>query len=278
MANVKTIAYAAEQVATRSNVGYNQGPTRTDLQGLTIAQACDGRYIDTDCSAFATWCAVQGGGLPSSTLLANVWTGNQESVYTAAGASVLTYPGPYNLKEGDILWIKGHTAVVGSNGDVVCEAWLNEKNTITGGTRGKQASWETRALAATAHPYAWKWSKVFRFPHSATSHVATTTKKEELSVSDINTILAELKAIKTEVAQTKTLASEARAHAQQALIEINRVKKGATGTVAAQTLEQANLGRAHAYQALVEVNRHRKATEAKIADLETALESVRGEK
>lgn len=277
MANVKTIAYAAEQVTTNSRVGYNQGPTRTDLQGLTIAQACDGRYIDTDCSAFATWCAIQGGALPSSTQLANVWTGNQEAIYTANGASVLAYPGPNSLKEGDILWIKGHTAVVGSHGAVVCEAWLNEKNTITGGTRGKQASWETRALATTAHPYAWKWTKVFRFPHTATSHVAT-TKKEELSVSNINTILAELKSIKTEVAQTKTLASEARAHAQQALIEINRVKKGADGTVAAQTLEQANLARAHAYQALVEVNRHRKATETKISDMEAALEAVKGAK
>lgn len=255
----RDVLLAAANAVTRaqSNVGYNQGPSRTGLQGVSIGAVNQGHKCDTDCSAFTHWCLQKAGCVPESLHAASIWTGNQREVYASHGASVMAYSASA-VRAGDLVWRKGHVAVY-MGGGTVAEAYLNEYRRIMGGALGKQASWETRQ-AAVGYT---SWTHIIRFPlvSGATSTTASTTpqvtvptEEEEIMAAkdellkalseirtyvdgrfkqvrhDIGTCQTKLDKQAAEIIVARDQANLARAHAYEALVEIRRVKKGSDGT------------------------------------------------
>lgn len=174
-------ADAMVAMAVDGNVGYSQGVARTGLRGITPQQLRNGYVTDTDCSFSVSWANVTAGLLPSSVLYGTIWTGNMIPVYTANGATALAWSqvGVNGLQVGDtILGISGHTAMYTGKG-MLCEAYINERGTITGGQIGDQTGGETRAYPVASHSWTTrgKWTHVLRFPVAQMPGTSTSTTK-----------------------------------------------------------------------------------------------------
>lgn len=189
MADTYAIGDAAYRACVYGNIGYSQGSSRADLNSLTVAEACDGRALNTDCSALAAWCWKIGGAAPASFNIINLWTGNQRELAREWGGTVLTYTGPSMLQTGDTLWRDGHTAIVHEG--YVCEAYIAETGTIYG-TRGDTAN-ETRVTPIAQYPL-YKMTAVIRFPNTGGGATSTTTSEEQELMSVKDEILSELRA------------------------------------------------------------------------------------
>lgn len=180
-------ADAMVAMAVDGNVGYSQGTARTGLRGHTPAELRAGYRTDTDCSFSVTWANVVATLLPESVLYGTIWTGNMIPVYTSYGATALAWSsvGIGGLQVGDtILGISGHTAMYTGQG-MLCEAYINERGTITGGVIGDQTGGETRAYSVAAHSWTTrgKWTHVLRFPTAPASGSASTSASTSTSTS-----------------------------------------------------------------------------------------------
>ena len=114
------IAKAMEQACANNNIGYDQYQ-RTTLYTLAKAENWNiskvAKKCETDCSALVAVCCNAAG----ITVSKDMYTGNEKSILSKTGAFTVYTDSKYtgssaNLKRGDILLGKGHTAIVLSNG------------------------------------------------------------------------------------------------------------------------------------------------------------------
>lgn len=129
------IAKAMEQACANNNIGYDQWQRGT-LYKLAKAAKWDISKItkkcETDCSALVAVCCNAAG----IDVDEDMYTGNQRSILCATGAFELLTDAKYtgssaNLKRGDILLGKGHTAIVLSNGANVKTVTTSKPSTTT---------------------------------------------------------------------------------------------------------------------------------------------------
>lgn len=135
------IAKAMEQACANNNIGYDQGQ-RTTLYTQAKATNWDLSKIttrcETDCSALVAVC-VNAAGIPVSK---DIYTGNELNALKNTGKFTIYTSSDYttkstNLKRGDILLGKGHTAIVLNNG-----ANIETTTSSNGKTMNKTEKWK----------------------------------------------------------------------------------------------------------------------------------------
>jgi len=126
---------------------------------------------DRDCSSLVETCYMAAGVLPHRL---GMWTGNEEAILLAYGFVEVSV---HNVQRGDVLWVKGHTAIYLGDG-YIGEAHHGDYYGGLDGREGDQDGTEVRM----ARYYPSHWTTAYHYDYS--------DEADELTDEDVAAIRA----------------------------------------------------------------------------------------
>ena len=141
-------AHGYSQVSRLGN-GIPETITLSDGSTVTVTGG------DRDCSSLVETCYVAAGVLPHRL---GMWTGNEAAILLAYGFKEVSV---HNVERGDVLWVKGHTAIYLGDG-YIGEAHHGDYYGGLDGVAGDQDGTEVRL----ARYYPSHWTTAYHYDYS----------------------------------------------------------------------------------------------------------------